>query len=364
MARSINTNMESTTARILIVDDELRNLRLLESLLKPEGHEVVHARSGAEALELIKAVRPDLILLDVMMPEMDGYQVAGRLKLDPATQTIPIIMVTALNDRASRLAALNMGAEEFLTKPIDRAELWVRVRNLLRLKRYGDMLTEQTRVLEERVSERTAQLRASYFETLETLSRAASHRDEETGAHVQRISHFCVVIAERLGLDETFRDCIQRASPMHDVGKIAIPDRILQKQAPLDAAEWEIMKTHAALGARMLEGADSPYLRMGREIALSHHEKWDGSGYPHGLSGEEIPLSARIMSIADVYDALRSRRCYKLPMDHATAVSIVRNGDGRTSPRHFDPRILSAFVACHSRLAEIYAAIAEEEQAA
>src|SRR5581483_1122962 len=240
----------------------------------------------------------------------------------------------------SRLAALNMGAEEFLTKPVDRAELWVRVRNLLRLKTYADQLAEQSRVLEQRVAERTAQLSASHLETLETLNRAASYRDEETGAHVQRITFFCVELAGALGLEASFIDAIRHSSPMHDLGKIAIPDRILMKQGPLDAVEWDIMKTHTTAGAKMLEGTDSPYLRMGRDIALSHHERWDGTGYPAQLGGEAIPLAARIMSVADVYDALRSRRCYKAAMEHEAAVAIMLHGDQRTSPEHFDPQVL------------------------
>ena len=351
-------------ARVLLVDDEARNLRLLESLLIPEGYEIHQARSGDEALALLESITPDIVLLDVMMPGMDGYEVAGRLKLNPKTRPIPIIMITSLDDRASRLAALNMGAEEFLTKPVDRAELWVRVRNLLRLKLYGDQLAEQAHVLEQRVAERTAQLAASHLQTLETLNRAASYRDEETGAHVQRISFFCVELAGTLGLPGEFIDAIRHASPMHDLGKIAIPDRILMKRGPLDAAEWAIMKAHTTAGAKMLEGADAPYLRMGREIAQSHHERWDGTGYPDGLAGDAIPLSARIMSIADVYDALRSRRCYKPALDHATAMATITRGDTRTLPSHFDPHVLDAFRRCHERLAEIYAAIGDEVEIA
>ncbi|HZQ62626.1 MAG TPA: HD domain-containing phosphohydrolase [Casimicrobiaceae bacterium] len=349
-------------ARILIVDDELRNIRLLESLLRPEGYDLAHACSGPEALEQLQTYTPDLILLDIMMPEMDGYELAGRLKLDPRTKPIPIIMITSLDDRSARLAALNMGAEEFLNKPVDRAELWVRVRNLLRLKFYGDQLASQARMLEQRVLERTAQLSAAYLETLETLNRAASHRDEETGAHVRRISVFCVEIAGTLGLDSDFVDTIAKASPMHDIGKIAIPDRILMKQGPLDATEWQIMQTHTTAGARMLDGATSPFLRMGREIALSHHERWDGTGYPEGLAGEAIPLAARIMSIADVYDALRSERCYKTAIDHDEAVAVITRGDGRTTPAHFDPQVLEAFRRCSTRFDELYRSISEAEE--
>src|SRR5207253_2215330 len=187
----------------------------------------------------IRSRQPDLILLDISMPGISGLDVAGRIKLDPATRHIPIIMVTALNDRGSRLTALNMGAEEFITKPIDRAELWVRVRNLLRLKQYNDLVSNHARLLEQQVHERTAQLTASYRQTITTLNRAASYRDEETGDHVQRISHYCEEIAQSLGLDAEYRDCLFHASPMHDVGKIAIPDHILLKPGGFTAEEWE-----------------------------------------------------------------------------------------------------------------------------
>lgn len=347
--------------RVLVVDDEPRNVRLLESLLKHEGVDVHSATSGEAALEELTRFKPDLILLDIMMPFMDGHEVAARIKADPATASIPIIVVTSLDDRASRLAALKAGAEDFLSKPIDRAELSVRVRNLLRLKHYGDTLASYSRELERRVDQRTAQLTASYRQTIATLTRAATYRDEETGAHVQRISHFCVELAAALGLDATFCDAILHASPLHDIGKIAIPDRILLKAGSLDTEEWEIMKTHAALGAKMLAGGDSIYLHMGREIALSHHERWDGSGYPEGRAGEAIPLAARIMSVADVYDALRSRRAYKPALEHRTALQIITRGDGRTSPAHFDPAVLAALDVTHERLEEIYSCNSERD---
>jgi putative two-component system response regulator len=349
----------SIAARVLIVDDEIRNVKLLDSLLRPEGYEIRHATSGEETLHLVARDKFDLILLDVMMPGMDGFAVAGKLKSDPVTKTIPIIMVTSLDDRASRIAALNMGAEEFLTKPVDRAELWVRVRNLLRLKRYNDLLENHSRVLEQQVQERSAKLTASYRDTIATLNRVSAFRDEETGNHVSRISHYCVELARALGMPDAFVDCIEYASPMHDVGKVAIPDAILQKPGPLTADEWVVMRTHAALGARMLEGADSPYLVMGREIALCHHERFDGSGYPAGLAGEAIPLSARIMNVADVYDALRSRRPYKTSFDHATALRILAKGDGRTLPCHFDPPVLAAFLRAERRMCEIFDALGD-----
>jgi putative two-component system response regulator len=340
--------------QILVVDDEPRNTKLLEAILSREGYRVECAGNGQDALRAVVELRPDLVLLDVMMPDTDGFQVAAQIKNNSDTSNIPIIMVTSLDDRASKLRALDSGAEEFLTKPVDRAELIVRTRNLLRLKELADLHANYARVLEERVVERSLRLTNSYRDTIAALNRAASYRDEETGAHVQRISHYCVELAQALGMDSAFCECIYYASPMHDIGKIAIPDRVLLKPGPLTPDEWEIMKTHATLGFKMLDGVDSPYIEMGRDIALRHHERWDGRGYPDGLSGEAIPLSARVMAIADVYDALRSRRPYKEAYGHDDAVRIIMHGDGRTSPKHFDPRVLSAFVSARAAMRDIY----------
>jgi putative two-component system response regulator len=289
-----------------------------------------------------------------MMPGMDGYEVARALKGDAATRAIPIVMVTALDDRDSRLRGLQAGAEEFVTKPVDRSELCVRVRNLLRLKALGDLLADHNRVLDARVRERSGQLLGSYRETIATMTRAAAYKDEETGAHVERISFYTVELARVLGMDAEFCDTIHYASPMHDVGKIAIPDAILLKPGSFDAREWEIMKTHAALGAKLLRGADSPYLAMGAEIAGGHHERWVGGGYPEGLKGEAIPLPARIMQICDVYDALRSKRPYKPAFAHERALEVITTGDGRTLPSHFDPAVLGAFRSCAGRFRDIF----------
>ncbi|PWB39328.1 MAG: two-component system response regulator [Rhodocyclales bacterium] len=341
-------------ALIQIVDDDLRNIRLLEAQLKAEGHEIMTALSGNACLAQLKDRLPDLILLDIMMPGMDGFEVAGRLKQDARTKAIPVIMVTALEDRDSRLRALHMGAEEFLNKPVDRAELWIRVRNMLRLKEYQNFLAEHNRILEEQVAERTQALRDAYKDTIFTMVRAAEFKDEETGAHVQRISFYCRDMAEELGMDAHFCDELFHASPMHDIGKIAIPDAVLLKPGGFSPEEWAIMKGHAAFGAKILERGGSPYTKMGAEIALNHHERWDGTGYPNGSRGEAIPFPARLMNIADVYDALRSKRPYKPAFTHERAVEIITVGDGRTQPGHFDPQVLDAFGRCAERWREIY----------
>lgn len=353
-------NERMKPARVLVVDDEDRNRRLLGGMLEADGYAVEEAANGAQALECAQHNPPDLVLLDIMMPNIDGYEVVRTLKANAATRAIPVIMVTALDDRKSRVHALECGAEEFVTKPVDRQELRVRVKNLLKLKEYGDFLTDYNRILETQVKERTLQLVSSYRETITTMTRAAAYKDEETGAHVARISFYTVELAQALGLDPEFCDTIHYASPMHDVGKIAIPDTILGKPGAFEPHEWAIMKTHAALGGKMLRGTDSPYLVMGAEIADNHHERWDGSGYPLCLKGEAIPLSARIMNICDQYDALRSKRPYKPAFSHEKTLEIITVGDGRTLPSHFDPAILATFKGCAERFRAIFEANRDE----
>ncbi|MFZ6741871.1 response regulator [Undibacterium sp. JH2W] len=341
-------------ARILLVDDEDRNIRLLEVLLHAEGYTTLSANNGRDALKIAAFAQPDLILLDIMMPDMDGFSTVAELKANPLTQPVPVIMLTALDDRASKLRALEAGAEEFLTKPIDRADLSVRVRNLLRLKEYGDFLNDHNRILENQVVQRTAQLENAYRDTVFTLVRAAEHKDEETGHHVRRISYYCRALAEAMDLPVDFHDAIFQASPMHDIGKIGIPDHVLLKPGSFNHEEWNIMRTHCALGASILASGTSPYTEMGAEIALNHHERWDGTGYPNGLKGETIPIAARVMQICDVYDALRSRRPYKPSLDHQQSMSIIIEGDSRTRPSHFDPNVLSCFVTQSERFAAIF----------
>ncbi len=347
-------DVETREPTILVVDDEPLNVRLLCDQLESERYTLLVAMCGEDAIELAQRHLPDVILLDVMMPGMSGLEVASALANDERTARIPLLVVTALGDRDSKILALRYGATEFLQKPVDRVELLVRVRNLLKMKRYQDELAAYSRSLESQVAERTAQLRESHRETILTLTRAAEYKDEETGEHVRRISYYAGELARRLGMDSEFCDRIFHASPMHDVGKIGIPDAILLKQGKLDATEWGRMKTHTTLGACMLADSKSPYVTMGAEIALRHHERWDGSGYPDRLAGEAIPLPARIMCLGDIYDALRSRRPYKEPFSHEQACEIILKGDGRTMPGHFDPAVLSTFAGATDYFAEIF----------
>jgi putative two-component system response regulator len=346
--------MKNGKPRILVIDDDEKTREIMRLLLQQKGHEAIEAVSGENALELMKAELPDLILLDVEMPGISGFEVAKRLKSDSRTRTIPVIMVTGLGDQRSRLQALANGAEDYLPKPVDPNELSMRVRNHLRLKEYGDFLASLNNVLETRVQERTAQLQDNYRETIYLLTSAAELRDETTGAHVRRISHYASRLAHEMRADAEFVETIFYASPMHDIGKIGIPDDILLKRGPLTSEEWSIMKKHAEIGAKILAEGSSPYMKMGALIALTHHECWDGSGYPSGIKGEDIPLPGRIMLLCDQYDALRGQRPYKPPIEHRAAVKIITEGDGRTRPKQFCPEVLAAFESCKDEFERIF----------
>jgi putative two-component system response regulator len=345
-----------TKPKILVVDDEVRNLRLMEAMLIPLGYDVILAGDGEEALEKVMALPPDVILLDVMMPRMDGFEVARRLKEDEETTIIPIVMVTALREVEDRVKALEVGADDFLSKPVERIELRARVQSLLKVKAYNDHMRDYQKELEAEVARRTEQLRQAFeqiraasLDTIYRLSRAAEYKDEDTGAHIQRMSNYSAAVARQMGQDEATVEAILYAAPMHDIGKIGIPDHILLKPGKLDPDEWEIMKQHTVIGARILERADAEFIKLAEVIACTHHEKWDGSGYPNGLSGAEIPLAGRVTAIADVFDALMSKRPYKEPFSLEKSLAIIREGRGS----HFDPDVVDAFFAVQDEILSI-----------
>ena len=360
--------MDNQNAKILIVDDEPRNRLLLNNMCENMGFQTVQATNGEEAVEFALTEKPDLIIMDVIMPKMNGFDSTEKIKSNENTKQIPVIIVTALGSREDLLAGISKGADDFLTKPYDFEELAMRIKNNLKLKRYNDLLKQSNDILEEKVVKRTKDLqkalfdlnmahdttKAAYLETIYRLTLATEFKDQATGSHIKRISLYTKKMAEEMSMNTEFIENIFHASPMHDIGKVGIPDSILLKPGALTDEEWDIMKTHTTIGAKILEGSESTFLKMGQEIARNHHETWNGNGYPNGLSKTQIPISARITIIADQYDALRSSRPYKKAFSHQETFDIITKGDNKTSPEHFDPDILDVFIEINNEFSEIF----------
>lgn len=352
---------------VMIVDDTQTVVRTLLKVLEAD-YAVSVATCGKSALEVVRLSPPDLILLDIMMPGIDGYEVCRLLKKDHKTRDIPIIFMTGIGKTQSITKSFKLGAEDYITKPFEISEVRARVKTHLSLAMTKKELANKNITLDEKVRERTAELKAayeqlnssqymlksSYLDTIFRLNTVAEYKDQETASHIKRVGTYCAYIATELGQSEEYVELVTHAAPMHDIGKVAIPSEILLKTGKLSTEEFALMKTHTTSGERLLKGSGSKFLQLAERIAATHHERWDGLGYPQGLKGEEIPLEGRIMNIADQYDALRGRRPYKSPFDHEKTVKIIAEGDGRTMPEHFDPTVLDIFKNSHKKFEEIY----------
>jgi len=345
--------MEKPT--VLVVDDTPDNLALMSGLLKDQ-YKVKIANNGERALKVaLTGPPPDLILLDIMMPVMDGYETCRHLKSTPETRDIPVIFLTAKAEVEDEARGFELGAVDYITKPVSPPIVLARVKTHLQLKRVRDYLKDQNEFLDFEIRRRTSQIASIQEVTILTMGSLAETRDNETGNHIRRTQYYVKALAEHLRRHPRFRhfldneetiDLLYKSAPLHDIGKIGIPDNILLKPGRFTPEEFEIMKTHCALGrdsiiaAEKRLGAEMPFLSFAKEIAYSHQEKWDGTGYPEGLSGDDIPISGRLMAVADVYDALISLRVYKLPIPHPEAVKIMVEGKGT----HFDPDMADAFL--------------------
>lgn len=367
-------------ACILIVDDESLNIDVVQSYLQLEGFRNVRSTTTAtETLPLVCDLRPDLLLLDIHMPEVSGIEILKALRADADTAMIPVVILTASSADETKLEALECGATDLLSKPVHRGELLARIRNVLAVKAYQDALRRHSQSLEDAVRERTAELEASRLEVIHCLARAAEFRDDDTGQHIIRVGRYARIIGEQIGLPAAMLDILEPAAQLHDVGKIGIPDAILLKPGKLTPEEYELMQKHcgygkrivdclpdddaqivrghAELGAKIMESGRSPILDMAKRIALTHHERFDGSGYPLGLSGEDIPLEGRITAVADVFDALSSKRSYKQAFPLPKCFEILQ--EGRAS--HFDPVVLDAFSARRNEIVRVQIALADTD---
>lgn len=316
---------------IMVVDDIADNINVLSSLLRP-FYKVKAATSGIKALSIANTSPPDLILLDVMMPEMDGYEVCRQLKQNVATQKIPVIFVTAKTEVEDETLGLEVGGVDYISKPIQPAIVLQRIKTQL-------ALYDQSKHLESLVREKTRELQESRLEIIKILGRASEYKDNETGMHVVRMSHYSRLLAQAANMPEDWIDLLFTAAPMHDVGKIGIPDRVLGKPGKLDPDEWALMQKHVSFGVDIIGEQNSLLLKMAKTVAATHHEKWDGSGYPNGLKGEDIPIEGRIVALADVFDALTSERPYKKAWSIEQTMGLIAEQKGK----HFDPTLVDLF---------------------
>jgi len=362
--------MDLSHCTVLAVDDTKLNLDVLVNTLGT-SYELSVAMDGATALEMAHDVPPDLILLDIMMPGMNGYEVLAKLKAHAATREVPVILLSALSDLSTKSRGFQLGAVDYVCKPFEIDELKARVRTHLSLAQAHKELRRSNEVLEEKVRERTREVVLTQQATIESMAALAEHRDPETGEHIRRVKGYVTLLAEELRAHPGYasfltRDYIELLSlscPLHDIGKVGVPDHILLKPGPLTPEEFEEMKRHTEYGRGAILSVQKklgamPFLRIAEDIIFTHHEKWDGSGYPRGLSGTDIPLCGRIMALADVYDALISRRVYKAPFTHSRAMEIILDGAGT----HFDPELVTVFAEFASGFRQVALFNAESEE--
>ena len=343
---------------VIIVDDQSTGRKILEQIIKDisPSLDVEVFTTPLAALERIQARTPDLVITDYKMPIMDGVQFIREIRAISACRDVPVVVVTVVEDRKVRYQALDAGATDFLIRPIDQYECKVRCKNLLTLRQQQKIISNRAKWLEQQVAIGTREIQVRERETLLRLAKAGEYRDEGTGNHVLRIARYCRLLAQVLGLSAHDCDDIELASPMHDIGKIGIPDIILLKEGPLDEEEMDIIRQHTVIGHDILNDSPSRYINLGAEIALSHHEKYDGSGYPYGLAGEDISIAGRIVAVADVFDALTSKRSYKEAWSFTAAVDYIKQVSGT----HMDPRIVNAFIDNLDRIKEIHNELSDE----
>ncbi len=329
------------SANILVIDDNPSNALLLEKMLRMHGYENVKSLTDSrQAFDSIMAYQPDLILLDLQMPYIDGYSVLEWIRREETTRFLPVVVITAQSDNVTKLKALSMGARDFIGKPFDHMEVTTRIGNLLQIRRLHNLLQESNTQLERRVQARTKEIKDLQVELIERLMRATEFRDENTGSHIARIGAHAKFLAQKLGFSEAEAEDISSASKMHDIGKVGIPDEILQKPEILSAEEMEQMRLHTIIGGKILSDSNYEMIRIAEQIALTHHEKWDGSGYPHGLRGSEIPLVGRITALVDVFDALTTSRVYKEAWTVEQTAAYIRDQSGQ----YFDPELTDVFL--------------------
>ncbi len=334
---------------ILIVDDNQMNLKVLGTILMEENYEIILAGNGKEAVHEAKTNHPDIILMDVMMPEMNGLEATKILKKDDETKNIPVIFITAIGEESTEEEGFRIGAADYINKPVRGPIVRARVKAHLELHNQKKYLEQKVLERTEELKKKNEELEETRFEIIKRLGKAAEFKDNETGNHILRMSRISAIMAKGLGLTKAECDLILQASPMHDIGKIGIPDNILLKKGRLDTDEWAIMQSHVYVGAEILKGNNSKLLNTAVEIVLTHHERWDGNGYPKGIKGEQIPLFGRICAVADVFDALTSKRPYKEAWPVAKAVSQIRNEKGK----HFQPELVDVFIENLPEIIEI-----------